>query len=77
MLEIALYDAKNKLSEIIRRVEGGETLAITKRGKQVAVISAPKEHNDVDPVWQRWVELRKNYTATPEEVSEILAEGRR
>ena len=34
--EIGSYDAKTKLPEILRRVEGGETFTITNRGKPIA-----------------------------------------
>ena len=33
MLSIPLAEAKNRLSELILRAEGGEDVAITKRGK--------------------------------------------
>lgn len=36
MNDIALFDAKNRLSELIHRVEAGEEIAITRRGKVVA-----------------------------------------
>ncbi len=37
MLEkIGSYDAKTKLPEILRRVEGGEAFTITNRGKPIA-----------------------------------------
>ncbi len=36
MNEIALFDAKNRLSELIVRVEAGEEFIITRRGKAVA-----------------------------------------
>lgn len=36
MTEIALFDAKNRLSELIVRVEAGEEFVITRRGKAVA-----------------------------------------
>jgi len=34
--EIGSYDAKTKLPEILRRVEGGEAFTITNRGRPVA-----------------------------------------
>lgn len=34
--EIGAFDAKTKLSEILRKVEQGERFTITKRGKPVA-----------------------------------------
>lgn len=36
MSDVALFDAKNRLSELIHRVEAGEEIAITRRGKVVA-----------------------------------------
>ena len=36
MNDFALYDVKNRLSELIYRVEAGEEIAITRRGKVVA-----------------------------------------
>lgn len=47
MNNVALFDAKNRLSELINRVEAGEEIAITRRGKVVArlVPAAPEEAN--------------------------------
>ena len=41
MSEVALFEAKNRLSELIHRVEAGEEIAITRRGKVVARLVAP------------------------------------
>ena len=41
MSEVALFDAKNRLSELIARVEAGEEFVITRRGKVVARLAAP------------------------------------
>jgi prevent-host-death family protein len=45
MNDIALFEAKNRLSELINRVEAGEEISITRRGKVVArlVPPAPQE----------------------------------
>ena len=45
MSDVALFDAKNRFSELINRVEAGEEIAITRRGKVVArlVPAAPEE----------------------------------
>ena len=45
MNDVALFEAKNRLSELINRVEAGEEIAITRRGKVVArlVPPAPEE----------------------------------
>jgi prevent-host-death family protein len=39
MTEVALFEAKNRLSELIDRVLAGEVIAITRRGKVVAQLS--------------------------------------
>ncbi len=36
MISVPLAQAKNQLSELICRVERGETVAVTRRGKPVA-----------------------------------------
>ena len=36
MNDVALFEAKNRLSELIHRVEAGEEIAITRHGKVVA-----------------------------------------
>lgn len=41
MNDVALYEAKNRLSELIHRVEAGEEIAITRRGKVVARLVPP------------------------------------
>ena len=37
---IGIYEARNKLSELLDRVETGETIAITRHGEQVAPADA-------------------------------------
>lgn len=44
MTDVALFEAKNRLSELINRVEGGEEIAITRRGKVVARLVPPEPH---------------------------------
>jgi prevent-host-death family protein len=35
---VGIDEAKDKLSELLERVEGGEVIAVTRRGKQVALL---------------------------------------
>lgn len=46
MSDVALFEAKNRLSELIHRVEAGEEISITRRGKVVARL-VPAKHDDV------------------------------
>lgn len=50
MSSISLADAKAHLSKLVDRVEGGDTVAITRRGKAVAQLTAatkPRKRVDV------------------------------
>ncbi len=49
MNDFALFEAKNRLSELIDRVEAGEEITITRRGTPVARLVPPP----ADPVDQR------------------------
>lgn len=40
MRDVSVADAKARLSEIIRRVETGETVRITRRGKPIITMNA-------------------------------------
>ena len=41
MTQITLFEAKNRLSELIDRVQAGEVIVITRRGKVVAQLTLP------------------------------------
>ena len=40
-MDVSIVEAKNRLPELIRAVENGEEVVITRHGKPVAQISAP------------------------------------
>ena len=42
-MNVSLKEAKNKLAELVRRAEKGETVVITRHGEPVADLSAHKE----------------------------------
>ncbi|TVQ49978.1 MAG: type II toxin-antitoxin system prevent-host-death family antitoxin [Gammaproteobacteria bacterium] len=46
---VALYEAKNRLSELVAMVERGEEVAITRRGVPVARLVACEDEEAVDP----------------------------
>lgn len=49
MSAISLADAKAHLSELIDRVEAGDSIDITRRGKRVArLIAAPRQSKPID-----------------------------
>lgn len=43
MIEVGTYEAKTRLPELLKKVEAGETVLITRRGKPVARIVADEE----------------------------------
>ena len=64
MISIPLAQAKNQLSELIGRVERGETVAVTRRGKPVAQLvvyatDAPSQQREqVQHAFERLRQLR-------------------
>ena len=49
MTSVSLADAKTRLSELIDRVQTGDTVTITRRGKDVAQLTAvERPHKRVD-----------------------------
>jgi prevent-host-death family protein len=57
MTEIGVFEAKNKLSEPLDRVERGERVVITRRGKPVAELApvavSEERRQRADEAWQR------------------------
>lgn len=63
MEAVALADAKARLSELVKRVQAGEVISITSRGKPVARLVAeetPRTPFDVDEM-RRIAALSKPY----------------
>jgi prevent-host-death family protein len=80
MIDVAVFEAKNRLSELIHRVEAGEEIAITRRGKVVARLVGPS----TEAASQRAEEAVTSLRACREGVSlgrlssrELLQSGRR
>lgn len=49
MSEVTLADAKARLSELVDRVEAGETIEVTRRGKRVArIVGVGKARKAID-----------------------------
>ena len=74
MKTVGVFDAKNRLSELI---ESGEAVTITKHGKPVATLK-PIRGQAVDAV-ARIREMRKTsgLTLTNDEIVELTRSGRR
>ena len=53
MKEVAVYEAKIRLSELLSRVESGERVLITRRGVPVAQLVAPPDQDELAPEGRR------------------------
>jgi prevent-host-death family protein len=81
MKTVGLFEAKQKLSELVERASGGERIGITRRGKLAAVIvpaqPATKQVN-IAQIFAEIEEIRKR--AKPLKgitVKDLIEEGRR
>lgn len=81
MREIGLFEAKNRLSELVGKAEKGEEIVITRRGRPAARLVAlrnddDKRHQALEAV-ARIRELRKGLTLGGLDIKELINEGRR
>lgn len=80
MREVGSYEAKTHLPELLKAVEKGETIVITRRGAPIARLSPLDDanHNDTTAVIERMKKARDRRSHVS--VDEILSardEGRR
>jgi prevent-host-death family protein len=60
-MDVSIAEAKNRLPELIRAVENGEKIVITRHGKAVAQITpAPRERRTI-----RWGAMRDSIKLLP------------
>lgn len=60
MRKVGLFEAKQKLSELVERAARGERIGITRRGKLVASIGpAPNEKPDLRQLFERIDQIRR------------------
>jgi prevent-host-death family protein len=79
MRTVGLFEAKQKLSELVERAAEGEHIGITKRGKLTAVITPPQNSIDVKQIFADIDEIRKRIKPLPKgmTVKDLIEEGRR
>ncbi|MFM9973103.1 MAG: type II toxin-antitoxin system Phd/YefM family antitoxin [Beijerinckiaceae bacterium] len=59
MSTISIREAKNKLTELARRVEQGESFVVTRNGKPVLELVPPKRKGGIDfEAGERWLKAR-------------------
>ena len=78
MAEIGAYEAKTRLAELLKRVESGERITITRHGRPVAelvpVSGAPEM--TVEEAIQGLLEFRKGRSLGGLRIRDLLEEGR-
>ena len=75
MQEVQSTEAKARFAELLRRVERGETVAITRHGKTIAhVVPAPdREQAEREAAVERFLRERASWEPTGMTLEEILA----
>jgi prevent-host-death family protein len=74
---VGIYEARNKLSELLDRVEAGETIAITRHGKQIALL-APihRDRSSARQAIDRLRQVRKGSRLDGLKARDLRDEGR-
>ena len=75
MREVQATVAKARLAEIIRDVERGESITITRNGKKVALLVPIEDEERIqrEKAMDRFMELRSQWKPTGMSAEEILA----
>ncbi|HEV2715577.1 MAG TPA: type II toxin-antitoxin system prevent-host-death family antitoxin [Terriglobales bacterium] len=77
MRSVGLFEAKQKLSELVQRASEGERIGITRRGKLAAVIISPRSQSDLKNVFDRIEQIRKRVRRPKGfKTKELIEEGR-
>ena len=77
MHTVGLFEAKQKLSELVERASGGEEIGITRRGKLAAVIVPAKTKVDLKEIFDDIEKIRKSVNRSKRfSVRELIEEGR-
>jgi len=79
MKSVGLFEAKQKLSELVQRASQGEKIGITRRGKLAAIIAPASAKVDVKQVFADIEQIRKRAKPLPKgmTVKDLIEEGRR
>ena len=78
MQTVGLFEAKNKLSELVARATRGERIGVTRHGKLAAMIVPPGPGASLEDIFRDMDEIAKR-TKLPKgmTVKDLVEEGRR
>jgi prevent-host-death family protein len=75
---VGLFEAKQKLSEIVQRAAEGEQIGITRRGKLAAVLGPARRSANLEEILDGIEEIRKQVKRPKDfSVRSLIEEGRR
>lgn len=79
MRKVGLFEAKQKLSELVERASKGEQIGITRRGKLSAVIAPARDHLSLKEIFADIERIRLRAKPLPKGVTvkDLIEEGRR
>jgi len=75
MRKVGLFEAKQKLSELVEQACHGEKIGITRRGELAAVLVPPTQQIDLKEIFKDIEEIRGRVKRRVN-VKELLEEGR-
>jgi prevent-host-death family protein len=77
MRKVGLFEAKQKLSELVERAAAGERIGITRRGKLTAVIVPVKGQYDLCGIFENLEGIRRRtHRVKGVSVKDLIEEGR-
>jgi len=77
MRTVGIFEAKQKLSELVERASRGERIGITRRGKLAAEIVPAQSDVDIKQVFEEIEKIRKRSKKIPGvTVKSLIEEGR-
>jgi prevent-host-death family protein len=79
MRNVGLFEAKQKLSELVERASEGERIGITRRGKLAAVLVPAGKEVDLKEVFDDIERIRRRTKPLPKgtTIKDLIEEGRR
>jgi prevent-host-death family protein len=81
MTTVGIFEAKNRLSELVQRAARGEEIVITRHGEEVARLMPPQARDAVDQARSLVARIRRSRVGQPlgggASIRELIEEGRR
>ena len=79
MKTIGLFEAKQKLSELVERASAGEQIGITRRGKLAAILKPAQSDTSLKEAFAGLERIRKRAKPLPKgmTIKDLIEEGRR